>query len=74
MLQNVWLALAKAAVSWRFRAELVQTVGLPHRDERPKLSQPVVEQVAVDGRAQAAAGASGRGRPAPRQPALPTTG
>eukprot|EP00969_Alexandrium_andersonii_P166318 7348949-Alexandrium_andersonii.AAC.1 len=36
--------------SWGFRAELVRTVDPPHRDERPKLSQPATEQVALDGR------------------------
>eukprot|EP00969_Alexandrium_andersonii_P242115 10693530-Alexandrium_andersonii.AAC.1 len=50
MTQAVWQNLAKAADSWRFRAELVRTVDLLHRDERPELSQPTTEQVAMDGR------------------------
>eukprot|EP00969_Alexandrium_andersonii_P126235 5580297-Alexandrium_andersonii.AAC.1 len=40
-----------AADSWRFRAKLVRTADLLHRGERPKLSQPATEQVAVGGRA-----------------------
>eukprot|EP00969_Alexandrium_andersonii_P334847 14798928-Alexandrium_andersonii.AAC.1 len=51
MPQNIWQNLAKASDSWRFRAELVRTVDLLHRDERPKLGQPATEQVAIDGRA-----------------------
>eukprot|EP00969_Alexandrium_andersonii_P216434 9559264-Alexandrium_andersonii.AAC.1 len=51
MPQAVWQNLAKAADSWRFRAELVRTVDLLHRDERPRPNRPAAEHVAMDGRA-----------------------
>eukprot|EP00969_Alexandrium_andersonii_P311105 13746853-Alexandrium_andersonii.AAC.1 len=48
---EVWQKLAKAADGWRFRAELIRTVDLLHRDERPRLDRPTVERVTLDGRA-----------------------
>eukprot|EP00969_Alexandrium_andersonii_P147050 6502823-Alexandrium_andersonii.AAC.1 len=50
MPQAVWQSLAKAADSWRFTAELIGNADLLRRDERPRLSQPATEQVAMDGR------------------------
>eukprot|EP00969_Alexandrium_andersonii_P117591 5201803-Alexandrium_andersonii.AAC.1 len=50
MPQAVWQSLAKAADSWRFRAELIRTADLLHRYERPRLSQPATEQVVMDAR------------------------
>eukprot|EP00969_Alexandrium_andersonii_P316234 13970706-Alexandrium_andersonii.AAC.1 len=51
MPQGVWLNLAKAADGWRSKAELARTVDLLRCDERPRLSRPAMERVAMDGRA-----------------------
>eukprot|EP00969_Alexandrium_andersonii_P053999 2376353-Alexandrium_andersonii.AAC.1 len=51
MPKDVWLKLAKAADGWRFKAGLIRTADLLHRDERPRLDRPTTERVTMDGRA-----------------------